>query len=319
LLLCPQNLEHSVGRWRSFALTSFLIATAYGLGVWSQAQHWPPATYLARAGDAVWRLAGGRNAPPATEDDAFGRPPVTCPTAGERTMVALVFGQSQAANQVREHFIGGPQVFNYFRGRCYAAVDPLLGTGGDRGNVWTLIGTELVQQKRFDAVVLVTIAIGGSSIAQWAPGGRLHEHLLRAITMVGPAFPFTHVFIAQGETDFLAQTPPGDYFTSFGEVIAALRKNGVGAPIFVAIESGYCDTAGTPPKPDNPIAAAQKRLIASQEGVYFGADMDAALNAASDRYDGCHMSGTGARKLARLWTQAITAPVPGRAPRSERP
>jgi hypothetical protein len=46
-------------------------------------------------------------------------------------------------------------------------------------------------------------------------------------------------------------------------------------------------------------------------------DMDAALNSASDRYDGCHMSGTGARKLARLWTQAIAAPVPGAQPRSE--
>jgi len=41
-------------------------------------------------------------------------------------------------------------VFNYFRGRCYAATDPLLGTGGDGGNVWTLIGTELVQQKQFE-------------------------------------------------------------------------------------------------------------------------------------------------------------------------
>jgi chemotaxis receptor (MCP) glutamine deamidase CheD len=33
---------------------------------------------------------------------------------------------------------------------------------------------------------------------------------------------------------------------------------------------------------------------------------------------GCHMSGTQARKLARLWTQAIAAPVPGTQPRSER-
>jgi hypothetical protein len=29
------------------------------------------------------------------------------------------------------------------------------------------------------------------------------------------------------------------------------------------------------------------------------------------------MSGTGARKLARLWTQAIAAPVPVTQPRSE--
>ena len=141
-------------------------------------------------------------------------------------MVALVFGQSQAANQVRERFVGGRQVFNYFRGRCYEAVDPLLGTGGDKGNVWTLIGSELVEQKRFDAVVLVTIAIGGTSIAQWAPGGKLHAHLMSALTAIAPAF-FTHVFIAQGETDFLSQTPPEDYFRQFVELITSLRQSGL--------------------------------------------------------------------------------------------
>jgi hypothetical protein len=38
--------------------------------------------------------------------------------------------------------------------------------------------------------------------------------------------------------------------------------------------------------------------------------MDAALNDASDRYDGCHMSASGARKLSRFWTKAIAVPVP---------
>ena len=215
--------------WRSIAVASGLIATAYVLGVWSQAQHWRPATYLARAGDAVWRLAGG--SPPAAQDEAFGRPPVACPAAGEHTMVALVFGQSQAANVVREHFVGGGQVFNYFRGRCYAATDPLLGTGGDGGNIWTLIGTELVRQKQFDAVVLVTIAIGGTDIAQWAPGGNLHAHLMRAVDAVGPAFSYTHVFIQQGEADLIEHTGAEDYFRRFAEVIAALRRSGVEAPI----------------------------------------------------------------------------------------
>jgi lysophospholipase L1-like esterase len=173
-----------------------------------------------------------------------------------------------------------------------------------------LIGTELVQQKQFEAVVLVTIAIGGTSIAQWAPGGNLHAHLMSAVAAVGPAFSYTHVFIQQGETDLLEHTTPEDYFRQFAGVIAALRRGGVDAPVFVAIETGYCDGRWTPPKPNNPIADAQRRVIAAHEGLYFGADMDAALNSASDRYDGCHMSGAGARKLARLWIHAIAAPVP---------
>jgi hypothetical protein len=123
-----------VRHWRT-ATTFGLLAIACVLGGGSQAEHWRPATYLAWTSDAVWRLAGGHKSPPAAEDDAFGRLPVACPAAGERTMIALVFGQSQAANVVREQFVGGGHVFNYFRGRCCAATDPLLGTGGDGGNV----------------------------------------------------------------------------------------------------------------------------------------------------------------------------------------
>jgi lysophospholipase L1-like esterase len=303
-------------RWWSVALICGLVAIAYGLGAWSQARHWQPAPALARGGDAVVRWVG-RRPPPDTGNDGSDREAVPCPPAGERTMVALVFGQSHGANQVRAHYVGDPGVYNYLRGRCFAAVDPLLGTGGDRGNLWTLVGNKLVRQKQFDAVVVATIAIGGTSVAQWAPGGNLYGHLLSAVNAVGLTYPITHVFIQLGETDLIVRTTSEDYARQFSELIAALRQRGVGAPIFVAVESGYCDGTEKPPPPDNPVVAAQRRVIASQEGVYLGPDMDAVLNTPADRYDGCHMSAAGAEKLARLWTQAIAKPVAGKLLRKD--
>jgi lysophospholipase L1-like esterase len=285
--------EHSVRKWRSIIVASGLIAVAC-VFVWSLSS-----------------LIGKSRLPADTQNDASGRTPVACPPANDRTMVALVFGQSHAANVVKERFVGDSRVFNYFQGHCYAAADPLLGTDHGGGNVWTLVATQLVQQQRFEAVVLVTIAVSGSYIGEWAPGGRWHGHLLRAVASVGRDLAFTHVFVQQGESDLFAGTPAEVYFARFDAVIAALRQNGIGAPIFVAIESGYCDGAATPPRPDNPIVASQKRLIAAHEGLYLGPDMDAELNSTSDRYDGCHMSGAGARKLGRSWTKAIAAPVPG--------
>ena len=293
---------------RSKGLTAAVtaIAIALGFGVWSLAAQGPAATLLTRARDAVSRLAGAGRTATAVESDTSWRESVACPPANDRTMVALVFGQSQAANLVEPRFVGSDRVLNHFRGRCYRAADPLLGTDGGGGNVWTLVGNELVGQKRFDAVVLVTVAVSGSPIGQWAPGGRLHAHLLQAMHSLGPGLLFTHVF--QGESDLIFGTTAEDYLARLGAVITALRQNGIDAPIFVAIESGYCDGAGTPPEPNNPIALAQKRLIAGRDGVYSGPDMDAALNSASDRHDRCHMSGTGARKLSRLWAAAIAAP-----------
>jgi lysophospholipase L1-like esterase len=295
---------------RSKGLTAAVaaIAVASGFGVWSLAEKWPAATLLTGARDAVWRLAGAGRSLTAVESDTSWREGVACPPANDRTMVALVFGQSQAANLVKPRFVGNDRVLNHFQGRCYRAADPLLGTDGGGGNVWTLVGNELVGQKRFDTVVLVTVAVSGSPIGQWAPGGTLHAHLLQAVHSLGPGLSFTHVFIQQGESDLIFGTTGEDYLARFGAVITALRQNGIEAPIFVAIESGYCDGAGTPPAPDNPIVLAQKRLIAGRDGVYFGPDMDAALDSAADRHDRCHMSGTGARKLSRLWAAAIAAP-----------
>jgi lysophospholipase L1-like esterase len=297
---------------RFLIAASSLIAVAGLLGVWSLAQRGTPAPYLSRLHDAVSRLFGEKALAVDEQNDASGRTAVACPPANDRTMVALVLGQSQAANLVKERFVGDTGVVNYFRGRCYRAADPLLGNDYGGGNVWTLVGNELVRQQLFDAVVLVTAAVSGSYIGQWAPGGRLHARLMDAVGSIGPGLAFTHVFMAQGESDLMAGTPAEEYFARYARVIAALRRSGIRAPIFVAIESGYCDGVATPPGPDNPIVRSQKRLIAEGEGLYSGPDMDAELNSASDRYDGCHMSGTGARKLSRLWTKAITVPAPGR-------
>jgi lysophospholipase L1-like esterase len=302
-------------RRRRFVALTFGLITIVG-ALWAAAQLWPDAALVSRARDVFHQFAGSPSVP---EPDPSSREPVACPRADDRTMVALVLGQSHGSNLVKARFVGDAGVFNYFRGRCYRAADPLLGTDFGGGNVWTLVGNELLQRKLFDAVILVTASVSGSYIGQWAPGGRLHAHLLDAVRSIGPRLAFTHVFVQQGEADLMAGTSAEEYSVRFDRVIEALRQRGIGTPIFVAIESGYCDGAGTPPKPDNPIVGAQKRLIATNRGLYFGPDMDAALDAPADRYDGCHMSGAGARKLARLWVEAITAPSSERPPRSERP
>ena len=47
-------------------------------------------------------------------------------------------------------------------------------------------------------------------------------------------------------SELMAGTPAEDYFARFAKVITSLRQNGISVPIFVAIESGYCDGAATP-------------------------------------------------------------------------
>src|SRR6185295_9871056 len=63
---------------------------------------------------------------------------------GKRTMVALVFGQSNAANAGETAGSAHQGVFELYGGRLYRARDPLLGAEGDGGSVWLRLGEKAV-------------------------------------------------------------------------------------------------------------------------------------------------------------------------------
>jgi hypothetical protein len=88
-------------------------------------------------------------------------------------------------------------------------------------------------------------------------------------------------------------------------VIESIRQAGASAaPVFVATESGFCDADKKASAPDNPIVRAQKDFVDPGNKTYAGPNLDAEIPS-SERYDGCHLSGRGAARLARLWVAAI--------------
>jgi hypothetical protein len=161
------------------------------------------------------------------------------------------------------------------------------------------VRTAHIERRLFVDVVLVTAAVGATKMAQWAPGGDLHDYLLR--TVQGPS-PFSHVFIQLGTSDYLDGTDYSTYHAQSLALIRSLRQAFASAPIFMSIESAFCGTDERPPLPDNPIIRAQRDL--TQSAVLPGPDLDAEIGGGL-RYDGCHFSGAGARKAAELWVKAI--------------
>ena len=170
-----------------------------------------------RSGPIGVRCRNRRRTPatrvPARRRSHHGRPGVR-PVAGRQSSSRSALSATPGSSTI-------------FSGRCYAAADPLLGTDNGGGNVWTLVGNELVRQKLFDTVVLVTIAVSGSYIGQWAPGGRLHAHLMEAVNSIGPGLAFTHVFVQQGESDLMARHAGGGIFRAVcqGDRGAAAERN----------------------------------------------------------------------------------------------
>lgn len=217
--------------------------------------------------------------------------PVPCPS---EALTVLVIGQSHGANYIGERFRTEGRTFVAVNGKCYRAIDPLPGTDGEGGNLWTEVGNRLASRARQDVIVLNT-SIGATSIRQWAPGGHLHEYLMNAVNR-RPA-KVSAVAIQIGESDYSNRTPRDEFARDLRATIGSLRKAGVDAPVFVARESRFC----SPTLPVDPVAAAQIDVLDPARRIFAGPD----LNAVTDRYDGCHFSGTAARSIAAMWVDLL--------------
>jgi hypothetical protein len=214
---------------------------------------------------------------------------------GKRVMVALVFGQSNAANFGESPLQAREGVYNFYQGKLYAAYDPLLGADGDGGSVWTRLGNKLITSQDYEAVVFIAVGVGGTTIARWKPDGDVHPRLREAIRDVqAHQLAITHVLWHQGESDALLKTSRSAYRAMFLEILASLRQHGVHAPMYIAVAT-RCQKQ----RADHEIRQAQQSLVHPGLGIYAGPDTDQL--GFGDRYDGCHFSDEGLEKGAELW------------------
>ena len=219
--------------------------------------------------------------------------------ASQRVMVALAFGQSNAANFGENPRQAGAGVLNFHQGKLYAAHDPLLGAGGDGGSVWTRLGDRLIATKCYDAVVFLTLGVGGAALARWTVNGDLHPRLVAAIQDVqSHGLPITHVLWHQGEKDAMLHTSKHAYKQMFMDMVSSLRQHGVTAPIYVSVAT-RCHKV----RAQEETRQAQQELVDMDKGIYAGPDTDTL-----DwyyRYDGCHFSDEGLERYAELWLEKL--------------
>lgn len=217
----------------------------------------------------------------------------------KRIMVAVAFGQSNAANLGETPRKAGPGVFNYYQGHLYQAQDPLQGADGQSGSVWTRLGDKLIASKRYDAVAFASLAVGTTEIARWQPGGDLLPGVVKTVHgLKAQGLTVTHLLWHQGEADARLHTSKEAYKASFSQIVASLRQQGITAPIYVCVSS-RCQKQ----KPHSQVRQAQQEVVNVVQGIYAGPDTDALGYAY--RYDGCHFSDEGLEKVADLWMQKL--------------
>ncbi|MGO6747020.1 sialate O-acetylesterase, partial [Rhizobium ruizarguesonis] len=176
------------------------------------------------------------------------------------------------------------------------------------GEYWTLLGNNLIASGQNDSVILAALAYSGSEVARWATGGDLNPVLVDTMKQLqGSDYRITSVLWVQGEKDLVIGTTAETYQEHFMSMVDTLRQHGVEAPVYISIASKCLEPSNGGFKehiPDNAIVRAQLALSKSGHGIREGVNSDALLDA-EDRYDDCHIGGTGAEKVSRAWTNLL--------------
>lgn len=219
---------------------------------------------------------------------------------GAGTAVLLILGQSNASNEGKGARVEKAHVYNFnvFTGRCFMASDPLLGTTGKGAGFAMRLGAMLVDAKLFSDVVLVPIAVGGTRVRDWAPGGAHHPRALLALKRLKSAdLPVTFALWHQGEGDATPDFSKSEYKRHFMGMFTSLRLQGTKADFFVPLASLCRDS------PHSGVREAQAELVDPKRGIYAGPDTDTL--GLKERFDGCHFSSRGLDKHARLWFETL--------------
>jgi Carbohydrate esterase, sialic acid-specific acetylesterase len=220
-----------------------------------------------------------------------------------RTAVVVVLGQSNAANHGEGQYASSEGVYNFnvYDGCCYHAVDPLLGATGSGGNFATRFGDIIKRRKLFDQVIIAPIATAGSTVEDWANGGKLNRLILLLIrrlcdAALAPDFILWQQGIGNiGTEDFGGRR----YKKNLLEVVRTFRSFGINAPFVVALESGsVVGDIGA-----KNIRSGQYATVNGEIGTILGPDIDSIGK--EHRSDGCHFKESGLQVAATMWADAL--------------
>lgn len=223
-----------------------------------------------------------------------------CPDPSGRVAVLLTAGQSNAANHGTPYTEPDDvDILNFLDDRCYLARHPLLGATGEGSSPWIATARLLLSSGRFDKVVIVATAIGGTGVMEWAPAGEFHARLLERVRVVGAVLPVTHFLWHQGEHDANRGTAPNAYTDALRSIIHAVRSaTGRETPAIIALAT-RCG-----PRAANESIRGAQALVASSVPNTFVVDSDGI--GFEHRYDGCHFAASGHEILASRYADAIS-------------
>jgi hypothetical protein len=270
-----------------------------------------PTGSLRPAGNAIYSPAETPIAPPYDGAEpiygpipsTIGRQQAACIARAETTFVIVTLGQSNAANFAAGRYSARHDVvnFNVYDGKCYRAIDPLVGASGDGGNFATRLGDVLIERGFAARVVLAPIGMGNTRIEDWSSGGIFNQRIRVLVRRLFDAGITPDIILwQQGEGNAGDDDPGGrNYTRHLLEVVKTFRNSGIAAPFMIAL----CTLCGEPHPNAGNARAGQRAAVGAELATFLGPDTDQLGH--EYRFDGCHMSESGVLKQAEMWANSI--------------
>ena len=250
---------------------------------------------------------------------------ISCPSS---SLVIAYFGQSNSAGYVKPlseiHIPNNLIQFDWRTGNCFKYKEPLLGSEGKWGNSITEFSILLANKVDYP-IVVVPFGKGGSSVNLWAYG-YLFKHYEIILEKLKESNLSPNIFLwHQGESDartFNANEssfyklpyfkgPSGSEFmfgTSTLEYERALTKIIMKSKI--EFPESYFGVALVSRcgknRPWESIRKAQINTTRKFKKVFISADSDS-IYGLDFRYDGCHFSRLGAKKLGEMYFESTSS------------
>lgn len=233
-------------------------------------------------------------------------------TPGERTLVAIVAGQSLSANFGVSLYTPTNstkvQNLNIPNNTLYRCVDPVLGATGVDGSYIGRLGDKLIDGGHFARVIFIPIGIGATSILAHTPAGN-YNHRIIAAALRAKAFGWLDpnpdveamVLWHQGEGDNVDGTSTAVYMSRFLEMQGTLTGRGINLPWVLAKSTMVANVV------DTDIQAAIDGLINNGANRFAGPNIDSLTGATNRQAEGTHLKDVGNDSAATLWVSPINA------------
>lgn len=232
------------------------------------------------------------------------------PTINGTTGIFVTIGQSKIANNssapaVQYIVTHGANCINLnpYDGQYYIANDPVLGCSASTGFLqsgWQgRLCDKLITAGKYTQVILVPLAIAGSSVTDWDTGGAYHDRI-RAVSalLTAKGIAPTSWLWQQGTTDNQSGMTQATYQTTLRSVIAYARSlPGRSADKWTIAQDTILNNVTS-----TGIRAAQA-AVATDTGNKLGPDMDTLTMPTYT--DGTHFNTTGNDAAAGLWSTNI--------------